>query len=131
MSVLVDSSIWIEYFREGRFSKEVEFLSDNNLLVTNYLILSELLPFLKLKNQKRLAHLLNLIKKNEMNIIWKEIIDFQYRCLKQGINGVGIPDLIIAQNAKQNNSKIYSLDNHFALIQPIIGFELYEHGSRP
>ena len=35
------------------------------------------------------------------------IIDFQFKCLKNGLNGIGIPDLIVAQNAKQNSSKIY------------------------
>ncbi len=133
MSVLVDSSVWIEYFRNGLFSQEIEFIIDENLPVTNYLILSELVPFLKLRNQIKLVNLLNLIRKNEINIIWDEIIDFQHRCLKQGINGVGIPDLIIAQNAQQNNSAIYSLDSHFTLIQKIIGFEIYkvEHESKP
>ncbi len=126
MSVLVDSSIWIEYFRNGEFSKEIELFIDNNLLVTNHLILAELIPFLKLRNQKKLVHLLDLIRKNKMNIIWDEIIDFQHQCLKQGINGVGIPDLIIAQNATQNNSAIYSLDNHFILMQAIVGFEIYK-----
>ncbi len=129
MSVLVDSSIWIEYFRDGKFSKEIEFFIDDNLLVTNHLILSELIPFLKVRNQKKLVHLLNAIRKNKINIVWNEIIDFQCKCLKQGINGVGIPDLMIAQNAKQNNSALYSLDNHFFLIQAIVGFEMYN--SKP
>jgi len=40
------------------------------------------------------------IKKNPLNINWQQIIDFQVQCLKSGANGIGIPDLIIAQNAK-------------------------------
>ncbi len=56
MYILVDSSIWIEYFRNGLFSREIELFIDENLLVTNYLILSELIPFLKLRNQKKLVH---------------------------------------------------------------------------
>jgi len=42
-------------------------------------------------------------------------IEYQYKCLKNGLNGIGIPDLIIAQNAKLNHCEIYSLDNHFSL----------------
>ncbi len=60
MSVLVDTSIWIEYFR-----------------------------------------LLHKINKLEIVINWSQLIDYQYKCIKNGINGIGIPDLMIAQNAKQ------------------------------
>ena len=45
MSVLVDTSIWIDYFRGGSNSAQVDFLIDENLLVTNDLILTELILF--------------------------------------------------------------------------------------
>ena len=54
---------------------------------------------------------LNHIKKLEIHIEWDQLIEFQYKCLKNGLNGVGIPDLIIIQNTKQNHCEIYSLDN--------------------
>ena len=47
MSVLVDTSVWIEYFRTGNYSEKVDFLIDENLLVINDLILAELIPFLR------------------------------------------------------------------------------------
>ncbi len=47
------------------------------------------------------------------------------KCLKSGINGDGIPDLIVAQNSKQNNCKIYSLDSHFLILQKIVGIRNY------
>jgi predicted nucleic acid-binding protein len=37
-----------------------------------------------------------------LQINWSEIIQWQTNCLAIGFNGVGIPDLLIAQNAKQN-----------------------------
>ncbi len=125
MSVLVDTSIWIEYFRSGKCAVTLEFLIDENLIVTNELILCELIPFLKLRKQKKLVSLLTAISITHIDIIWSQIIEYQYKCLKNGINGVGIPDLIIAQNAKQNGLNIYSLDNHFNMIKNVIGFELY------
>lgn len=127
MSVLVDTSVWVEYFRSAHYSEQLEFLIDENLLVTNELILSELIPFLKIKNQKKLVSLLNSIKKNHMQIDWQQLIEYQYKCLKMGINGIGIPDLIIAQNAKQNESRVYSLDNHFVLMQRIVKLELFDN----
>jgi predicted nucleic acid-binding protein len=120
MSVLVDTSVWIDYFRGGNDSIQMDFLIDQNLLVTNDLILAELIPFLKVRNEKRLINLLYNISRLELSINWNEIIDHQYKCLTKGLNGVGIPDLLIAQNAKQNNCKIYTLDSHFDLMKNIL-----------
>lgn len=124
MKVLVDTSIWIDYFRGGNNSSRMDFLIDENIIVTNDLILAELIPFLKIKNQRRIIELLNSIKKTEMSIDWRQIVDYQYKCLKNGLNGVGIPDLIIAQDAIRNHCTIYSLDNHFQMIQGIVGFQI-------
>lgn len=110
MSVLVDTSIWVEYFRNVNSLERLDFLIDENLVVTNDLILAELIPFLKIRKQKNIIELLQNINKLQLNINWDEIIIFQIKCLKKGIIGVGIPDLMIAQNAKQNNSEIYSIE---------------------
>ena len=124
MSVLVDTSIWIDYFRKGNDFEKLDFLIDENLVVINDLILAELIPFLKVKNQRKVIKLLYNINKLELIINWEQIVEYQYKCLKSGINGVGIPDLIIAQNAKQNHCEIYSLDNHFQLLQDIFKIKL-------
>lgn len=124
MSVLVDTSVWVEYFRSGNNSEELDFLIDENLIVTNDLILAELIPFLKVRKQRKLTNLLLNINKLNLSINWGQIIEYQYKCLKNGLNGVGIPDLIIAQNAKQNNCEIYSLDNHFSLMKDILTLKI-------
>jgi len=124
MSVLVDTSVWVEYFRSGNNSEELDFLIDENLIVTNDLILAELIPFLKVRKQRKLTNLLLNINKLNLSISWGQIIEYQYKCLKNGLNGVGIPDLIIAQNAKQNNCEIYSLDNHFSLMKDILTLKI-------
>ena len=124
MSVLVDTSVWVEYFRSGNNSEKLDFLIDENLIVTNDLILAELIPFLKVRKQRKLTNLLLNINKLNLSISWGQIIEYQYKCLKNGLNGVGIPDLIIAQNAKQNNCEIYSLDNHFRLMKDIFSLKI-------
>jgi hypothetical protein len=124
MSVLIDTSIWVDYFRNGGNSEKLDFLIDENLIVTNDLILAELIPFLKMQKQRKLIHLLLNINKYELFINWNQIIEYQYKCLSSGLNGIGIPDLIIAQNAKQNNCEIYSLDNHFRLMKDILNLQL-------
>jgi len=120
MSVLVDTSVWVEYFRSGNNSEKLDFLIDENLIVINDLILAELIPFLKVRKQRKLTNLLLSINRLNLSINWGQIIEYQYKCLKNGLNGVGIPDLIIVQNAKQNNCEIYSLDNHFSLMKNIL-----------
>ena len=124
MSILVDTSIWIEYFRSGNNSEKLDFLIDENLIVINDLILAELVPFLKVRNQQKVINLLYNINKLSLLIDWNQIIEFQFKCLKNGLNGIGIPDLIIAQNAKQNRCEIYSLDSHFRLIKDILEFQV-------
>ena len=125
MSVLVDTSVWVEYLRNGNYSDQIEFLIDENLIVINDLILSELIPFLKIRNQRKLVSLLNTIKKNHIQINWDQIIEYQYKCLKNGINGIGIPDLIIAQNAIQNKTSMFSLDNHFVVMKNLFKLDLF------
>ncbi len=123
--VLVDTSIWIDYFRDGENSSDLEILIDENLIVTNEIILAELIPYLKIKKQTEVVKLLNEVNQTPLDIHWEEIIQLQVKCLKSGANGVGIPDLIIAQNAKQNNCKIYSLDKHFKLLNKVLKVKLH------
>jgi len=125
MEVLVDTSIWIDYFRSGDNSPEMKFLIDENILVTNDIILAELVPYLNIKKQSKITKLLYEVNRVPLKINWEEIIEFQVRCLKSGANGVGIPDLIIAQHAKNNNYKIYSLDKHFRLLKQVLKVKLY------
>ncbi|NOX21176.1 MAG: PIN domain-containing protein [Nitrospirae bacterium] len=125
MSVLIDTSVWIDYFKGGKNSEKLDYLIDNNLILVNDLILTELIPLLKIKRQNHLIHLLENIKKLPLKLNWQELIEFQFKCLKKGVNGIGIPDLIIVQNALQNDCEIYTLDKHFRLIQKVLKIRLY------
>ena len=124
MQILVDSSVWIDYFREGRNSEKLDYFIDENIVVINDLILAELVPFLKIKKKHKIINLLNSIKKLSLDIHWEQIIDYQLKCLRKGINNIGLPDLIIVQNAIQNYCEIYSLDNHFRLMRNAIEMKL-------
>ena len=70
MSVLVDTSIWIEYFRSGNNAEKLDFLIDENLVVINDLILAELVPSLKVRNQQKIVTLLYDINKLNLSINW-------------------------------------------------------------
>lgn len=126
MTVLVDSSVWIDYFRGGENSERLNFLIDENQLVTNDLILTELVPFLQVQNEIKVINLLLAIQRIPLQIDWSEIILYQVRCLKSGVNGIGIPDLIIAQQSKLNNLEVYALDKHFLLLNQVLDLRLFE-----
>ena len=125
MNILVDSSVWIDYFRGGNDSEILDKFIDENLICTNELILAEIIPPLRIKKQNKIIELLNEISKIPLNINWSKIIDYQTTCLTNGINKVGIPDLIIVDNVYENNIILYSLDKHFKLISNYIDIKLY------
>ena len=124
MTVLVDTSAWIDYFRGGTDSSRLDVLIEEDLIVTNDLLLAELVPFLKVRNQRKLMELLSSVRRLTLEIDWREIIEVQTRCLRQGLNGIGIPDLIIAQNAKQHGCEVFSLDGHFVLLRKLAGLRV-------
>jgi hypothetical protein len=77
-----------------------------------------------MRNQQKIINLLHDIKKLDLLIDWNQIIEFQFKCLENGLNGISIPDLIIAQNPKQNRCEIYSLDSHFKLMKDILDLQV-------
>ena len=125
MSVLVDSSVWIDYFRGLNNTDRLDHLIDEGLLVTNDLILAELIPALRIRKQHRIISLLKTMTNVPVSIDREHLIDLQTKCIRKGINKVGIPDLIIAQNAICNHLVLYSHDKHFKLMSQHISLSLY------
>ncbi len=125
MGVLVDTSIWIDYFKGGEGSSKLDHLIDENIVLINEIILAELIPYLQLKKQYKVIKLLREINTLPLSVDWNEIIEYQAACLKSSANGIGLPDLIIGQNALINNVSVYSLDEHFKLMNKILAVEAY------
>jgi len=125
MSVLVDSSVWIDYFRGDEGSTRLDYLIEENLVVVNELILAEIIPVLHIKSQVTLIDLMRQIACPAMHIDWDDLIQMQITCLRNGINRVGIPDLMIAQHAIQSRLVLYSLDKHFLMFAKHIPLALY------
>ena len=116
MKVLIDSSVWVAYFRGVGDVTTVDWLIEEGLIVTNDLVLAELTPPLLVRRERKLVSLLREIECIPLTLDWHGIIEMQVICLRNGINKVGIPDLIIAQHAIQNNLSLFSLDKHFAFL---------------
>ncbi|MFH0907591.1 MAG: PIN domain-containing protein [bacterium] len=125
MSVLVDSSVWVDYFRGKGPSQPLDLLIEENLVATNDLILTELIPPLHLRKQNRLIALLKEVERHPITPHWDDLVQMQITCLQNGINGVGIPDLLIAQNAMQHDLQLLARDRHFTLLGKHIPLSMY------
>lgn len=123
--ILIDSSVWISFFKGNKETLSMFDLIDSNRVCTNDLILSELIPSLIHRKENHLVERLQIIENIELNINWPQIIHMQSANLKNGINKVGVPDLIIAQNAIQKDIPLYSLDKHFQLMKDIHQLKIF------
>ena len=59
-----------------------------------------------------------------LNIDWDIIRDYQLMKLKNGLNKVGITDLLILQQVIQQKITLYSFDKNFKLMQKHLNFNL-------
>jgi len=121
--VLVDSSVWIAYFK-GQQTKTLDQLLVEDLICTNELILSELLPVLRKNNQNEIVNALLALPIVPLNIDWQILRQIQIENLNQGVNKVGIPDLIILQQVIDLKIPFLSFDKHFKLMSNYFEFEL-------
>ena len=125
VKVLVDSSFWVDYLRGTGDCSVIDWLIENGSLVTNELILAELTPPLLVRGESRLVSTLWEIEQIPLTLDWDAIIRLQVTCLRNGINKVGIPDLMIAQQAIQNDLLLLTADKHFTLIAKHVPLVLY------
>ena len=124
--VLVDTSVWIDYFADERGYPVIDRLVGENQICTNDLILAELIPFIQLRKRYELVEALRALPKYEIRIDWEEIVHFQVAILSHGINGVGIPDLIILENVMAHDLILFAGDRHFRSMQQIFSFRLFD-----
>jgi hypothetical protein len=121
--ILVDSSVWIEYFKKGNIPT-LDRLIEEDLVSTNQIILTELIPFLHHHNHDNTVEELCSLDSVPLSIDWDFIRDYQQANLKHGINSVGIPDLLVVQQVIQHKLCLFSFDKHFKLMQKHLKFEL-------
>ncbi len=124
MKILVDSSVWIDYFKQGERSAKLDQFIEQNLICINDLILTELVPSLRLKRQEPVIELLQKVANIPLSVSWHRIIDYQVTFLQKGLNQIGIPDLIIFDQAVQCDLALYTLDKHFFLMNEHIPIKL-------
>jgi predicted nucleic acid-binding protein len=121
--VLIDSSVWINYFRTGQ-PHQLDRLIEEDLVCTNEVILTELIPYTKIANQDVLAETMESLESIPFQIDWPIIREYQRINLLNGINKVGIPDLIILQQVIFEKLTLFSHDKQFKIMQEKFHFDL-------
>lgn len=122
--VFVDSSVWIDYFKSGELPK-LDILIEEDMACINELVFTELAPFLLKNNEIVALEGLKTIEKIPLRIDWEILRRYQLINLQNGINKVGIPDLIILQQVIDEKIALFSFDKHFNLMKENLNFELF------
>jgi|SRR5699024_2714640 len=121
--VLIDSSVWIEYFRKGDIPFLDQLLKEGFACV-NELILIELQPVLIHRKRNDILEGLLALELIPLQIDWKLIRAYQLINLQNGINKVGLPDLMVIQQVIEKKIALFSFDKHFKLMNEHLNFEL-------
>jgi predicted nucleic acid-binding protein len=121
MNYIIDSCVWIDYFNKKLHYDIVSQLLTDNLAYINKIILAELIPSARIYKEFDFIACLSGLNLLELDINWDEIMEIQYQCIKSGINKLGLLDIAIAQNAKQNDIGVFSTDKHMILLSQKLG----------
>ena len=124
--ILVDTSVWIDSFHGGSCKDVMNILLANREACVNDVILAELLPSMNVRNENEVRELLLALPKLQMNVDWNNLVAMQTENIRHGLNKVGLPDLMIAQNALQSNAKLFSIDRHFELMGEIHSLQMFK-----
>ena len=126
--ILVDTSVWLDFFKvkDSPYGETLDRLLEEERVCTTDLIKAEIIPGARTPKQFReLKDYFNALPlANEPASLWEDIMEVQFRLKRRGINGISIPDLIIAVVAAANGKVILTKDSDFGRIQRVLPLEL-------
>ena len=99
-------------------------LLEEDFVCINELILTELKPVLRHRKRNDILESLSALERIPLQIDWDLIQEYQFMNLQNGINKVGIPDLIIIQQVIDEKITLFSFDKHFRLMNGFLNFDL-------
>ena len=125
--VLVDTSVWIEFFRKSDPSFTiVQTLLAEDRVCTIGLILAELMQGSKTEKELEILgefiHAFEFLPENPS--LWRKAGELSFRLRKQGMS-IGLADCFIAVAAREGGVALLSLDRHFSLIEKDAKIRLY------
>jgi predicted nucleic acid-binding protein len=127
--VLIDTSAWIDFFHTSKSpcSTVVDALLREDLACTTGLIKAEILPSARNRKEYNLLRdsLAALPHLADPADLWDRVTENQGKLKQKGINGVSIPDLIVAVTAMAHEVTVYSKDRHFKQMEQFLGLKLF------
>jgi predicted nucleic acid-binding protein len=127
--VLIDTSVWIEYFRNqssGLVSFVAEIAKDREICVPG-VILAELMQ--GAKAEKELSIIAEFMDAftiiDQTDRTWVKAGRLSHELRKKGKN-VNLTDCYIAVIAQENNCAVLTLDRHFKDIRTLLGIQLID-----
>jgi len=122
MDVLVDSSVWVSFFRatrdEEKIARALDYLLTGDEAVVNEVIKTEVVPMMVARGED--ASLFDAVRCPDLTVDWAQVRELQVKCLRNGINKVGVTDLVIALDSMRRKIPLFTLDKHFKLIAKVV-----------
>ena len=115
---LVDTTIWIEFFRSrSKMADHLEMLLKENLVLTCGIVMFEILQGIKSEDEKNevLGVLSGLPYVEMMEKTWQKAAELSVALKKGGVN-LPLSDIFIAAIAIENELPVFTLDKHFEQI---------------
>lgn len=128
--ILIDTSVWIKYFRDkpASLSKKVDEILSRHEVYVPKIVIAELIQ--GSKSEREISVIEDFI--DAFNIIdqrddtWIRTGRLSYSLRKKG-KTVNLADCYIAVIAQEYDCRIFSLDEHFKDIQKSFGIQLMEN----
>jgi len=126
--VLVDTSVWIEFFRKNEpYHDIVKRMIDHEEICLTGVIVAELMQ--GAKSEKELAVLLNFPQVfdfiPETHQLWVEAGRLAFNLRRKGIT-VGLSDCYIAVAAASAHAQVATLDGHFTVLSAPAKIKLFD-----
>ena len=123
--ILIDSSVWIDFFKGNEKEAFVSDILLEGLACTNEVVLTELLPSMRIKKEENLIKLMRQVRKIDMEIDWLQLRNIQFVNLQNGNNKVPLTDIMVAQNCIQNDLEILTTDKHFMKMSEYLPLQIF------
>ena len=125
MSVIIDTSVWIEYFN-GQHKRTVEDILNSKKTFLPPLVISEVLSGEKKSHLrdplKDFLYMIPMLQVDREH--WENVGLLRHQFHKQGFS-ISTPDAHVAQCALETESVLFSFDKIFEKISGTCGLKLY------
>ena len=126
--VLVDTSIWIDFFRKKEaICNQLNQLVEEKRATTVKLVIAELIQGAKQEKEIEVINELDSVIPTlaELSDTWKKAGKLSYDLRKRG-KVIGLTDCYIAVMTSEHNAQLFSLDQHFKVISKYYPLSIFK-----